>query len=428
MGALSLGALPVIGAGLLFGRPGGVSVGLLILPLDIFLLSYLAPGEIAWRSDLSFWLTHLAFILVGTLVDYQQSLRWGPSKKQARRQADEETSEVKGMPGFMRDIRTRMPTQELLALQAAALNAAANAILITDVQGIILWVNPAFTRLTGYAPEEALGRTPRLLRSGKHDRAFYQNLWQTILAGAVWQGELYNRRKDGGLYMEEMTVTPVRRELSGEIGWFVAIKQDISPRVQAEQRLQFLATHDTLTELPNRSLFQDRLRHALKLASRNESLIAVLFLDLDDFKPINDKYGHETGDRVLQMIAKRLLLAVRESDTLARFGGDEFVVLLENIPNREASLTAAEKISASLAQPYQLQGEAFTITTSIGISIFPEHGREHGREPRELLKKADAAMYRVKQKTKNGYQIYSGESQGEGASRPGVSPGNPHQS
>jgi diguanylate cyclase (GGDEF)-like protein/PAS domain S-box-containing protein len=300
-----------------------------------------------------------------------------------------------------RDITERVKTQEQLSLQATALEAAANGILITDAQGVILWHNPAVTGLTGYQAEEVIGETPRIFKSGVQSEAFYKELWDTILSGRVWHGELSNRRKDGDLYTAEMTITPVRNA-QGEIVRFIGIMQDISERIRSRQMLEELATQDPLTRLPNRALFSDRLDHALTHAKRTGCKAAVLFVDLDDFKSVNDSFGHELGDLLLQSVAQRLLDCVRESDTAARLGGDEFTILLENLVDQAGAVLVARNVLAALSAPFSLKGRSVSISSSIGISIYPDDSQD----AEVLLKFADQAMYIVKQAGKQGYHLF----------------------
>ena len=420
--------------------------------------------------------------------------------------------------------------QDRLHLQAAALEAAANAIVITDVDGKILWVNSAFTRLTGYSAEEVGGRKPQILKSGKHTSAFYADLWKTITSGNVWHGEITNRRKDGSLYQEEMTVTPVRSD-HGDITHFVAIKldisarraaeeallraeekyrgifedavvgifqttpegrplsinralaemhgydspeqllaevsnvarqlfvdpirmeelgqalaqkgpvrgaeveiyrkdgskkwvlvnlravrdaggkivlhegtvEDITDRKLAEERVQFLAYYDALTGLPNRTLLQDRLAKALASARRRKDKVALLFLDLDRFKIINDSLGHSVGDLLLQDVAERLKTWARDQDTVARVGGDEFVIVLTSVKDVADAAVAAARIVKAMTAGCVIQGHSLGISCSLGISIFPEHGADS----ETLIKNADAAMYCAKESGRNNFQFFT---------------------
>jgi diguanylate cyclase (GGDEF)-like protein/PAS domain S-box-containing protein len=303
-----------------------------------------------------------------------------------------------------RNITGRVSTQEQLRIQSTALEAAANGILITNNNGEIIWVNPAVSKLTGYSAEEIIGNTPSMFKSGKQEPHVYKDLWETILSGQAWHSQLINRHKDGSFYIVETTITPVMRP-DGEIARFIAIMQDVTERVQTEEILQRMATHDPLTRLPNRVLFSDRLQHALSHANRYQRMVAVLFVDLDEFKPINDQYGHALGDLLLQAVAQRLLENIRDSDTAARIGGDEFVILLENLADRHSATLVAEKMLKALSSPFNIQSHDLHIACSIGISIFPDDSQDGD----ELLKFADQAMYAAKQAGKRGYQYYQPE-------------------
>ena len=430
------------------------------------------------------------------------------------------------------EIAERKSVEERLRTKAAALEAAANSIVITDVTGKIFWVNSAFTRLTGYSAEEALGQNPRMLNSGKQDRSFYAHLWQTITAGEVWHGEVTNRRKDGSLYEEEMTITPVRAE-NGDITHFVAIKQDITTRkaiaeallhaeekyrglveeavvgifqatpegriisanpamarmhgyaspaelmskvsnaatelfvnpnqlqeitqqlekdgvahnveveiyrkdgskgwflsnlravrgphgkvvrhegtVQditdrkaAEEQVQFLAYYDALTGLPNRTLLRDRLAQALASARRRREKVALLFLDVDRFKTINDSLGHSAGDLLLKEVAKRLKSWAREQDTVARLGGDEFIVVLTGVTDASGAAIAADRLMKVMSTEFTVQGHLLSTSCSLGISVFPDHGSD----AEALIKNADAAMYCAKENGRNNFQFFTQE-------------------
>lgn len=305
----------------------------------------------------------------------------------------------------------RTHSAEALRLHDAALNFAANAILITDLQGRIVWANHAFSELTGYEFEELVGKElSTLLNSGHQDSAFYERLWGTILSGKTWHGELINRRKDGSLYHDETSITPVR-DRNQQITHFVAVKQDVSARKEHEEHLKNLAFYDPLTQLPNRRLLHDRLVHAQASCSRSGRHGALMFLDLDNFKPLNDEYGHDVGDLLLAEAARRLTACVRKEDTVSRFGGDEFVVLLKDLDRDHAAAVSqatgiAEKIRAALAEPYPLhllqsrddiEDIEHRCTSSIGISLFADAGTSAD----EILRQADVAMYRAKSAGRN---------------------------
>ena len=436
------------------------------------------------------------------------------------------------MLGIGLDLDESHAANERLLLQAAALQAAANAIVITDNQGTILWTNQAFSQLTGYGPEEVLGRNPRLLKSGRQDRAFYADLWATITSGKTWQGEIVNRRKDGSFYTEGTMITPVHIG-TGAITHYVAIKQDITARKfaeeqlrraeekyraifenalvgifqtspegrpisinralarihgydtpaqllaevsdvgrqlfvepgafkeflqvlgtegtpqsvecevysrdgskkwalanvraatdadsnvlfyegmvediterkAAEQRVQFLAYYDALTGLPNRALLRDRILVALASARRHREKVALLFLDLDRFKTINDSLGHSVGDLLLQEVAERLKAATREPDTVARLGGDEFLLLMTAVNETADAVKAAERIVKSMAGEFVIQGNALHVTCSVGISIFPDNGDDI----EALFKNADLAMYSAKEHGRNVVRLFTHE-------------------
>jgi diguanylate cyclase (GGDEF)-like protein/PAS domain S-box-containing protein len=291
-----------------------------------------------------------------------------------------------------------------LDLQVAVLEAAANAIAITDSNGTIQWVNHAFTIMTGYSKEEVLGKNPRLLKSGDQAQSYYDKLWSTILSGKVWQGEIINKRKDGTTYTEEMTITPVTQGVgNAAVTKFIAIKQNITKRKVAEERIQFLAYSDALTGLPNRRLLQDRLTQALASARRQKSRVALLFLDLDKFKNINDSLGHAVGDLLLQEVAGRLTTWGREQDTVARVGGDEFLILLTGVKDITDVAVAAKRLMDTMIGEYSIQGHALNITCSLGVSIFPEHGTD----TETLIKNADTAMYSAKESGRNGFRFFT---------------------
>jgi diguanylate cyclase (GGDEF)-like protein/PAS domain S-box-containing protein len=441
------------------------------------------------------------------------------------------TGRITGASTIARDLTLRKRAEEQLKLQSAALEAAANAIVITDSQGAILWVNGAFTTMTGYSKEEVLGKNPRLLKSGKQPESFYAVLWSTISSGKVWQGELVNRRKDGTTYTEEMTITPVTRDVSNPANrYFIAIKQDITERKQieqalrqaeenyraifedavigifqstpggryinvnpamahmlgyespqemlasitdisqqvyvdpncreelkrllreqgmvknfecavyrkdgskvwlsanvravskdgvlmgyegtneditarkiAEERVQFLAYYDALTGLPNRTLFRDRLAKALAGARRQEYRVAILFLDLDRFKDINDSLGHTVGDLLLQEVAERLKTWGREEDTIARLGGDEFLIMLTDVKDVPDAAVTAQRLIDAMTAEFVVQGHSRKVSCSIGISIFPEHGADG----ETLISRADAAMYSAKDYGRNNFRFFT---------------------
>jgi diguanylate cyclase (GGDEF)-like protein/PAS domain S-box-containing protein len=441
------------------------------------------------------------------------------------------SGQVTGASAIARDVTLRKRSEEQLKLQSAALEAAANAIVITSFDGTIVWVNRAFTVMTGYSEKEVLGKNPRVLKSEEQPESYYATLWSTISSGAVWKGEIVNRRKDGTTYIEEMTITPVTRNVSNSANkYFVAITQDITERKRseemlqnsenkyralfedaadanwlmnetgfldcnsaalemfgysagapmlhpadisppnqpdgtcsrtaadqkiaaaflhgkerfewlhqrkngnvfpaevcltaltlsgrptllatvrditdrkvAEERIQYLAYYDALTGLPNRTLLQDRLAKTLAGARRQKDKVALLFLDLDGFKNINDSLGHSVGDLLLQEVAERLKTWGREQDTVARLGGDEFLIMLTNVKDVPDAAVAAERLMDAMTAEFVVQGHVLTVSCSIGISIFPEHGTDCER----LIKNADAAMYNSKECGRNNFRFFT---------------------
>ncbi len=289
-----------------------------------------------------------------------------------------------------------------LRVWAKVFESGTEAMLITDPASRIIEVNDTFTRITGYTRDEAVGQTPRLLNSGHHDAAFYRAMWESLTRTGAWAGEIWNRRKDGSVYPEWLSITAAHDE-NGQITNYVSAFSDISERKAYEVRLRHLAEYDPLTKLPNRTLLRDRLTHAIGLAARKGGKIAVLFLDLDRFKNINDSLGHAIGDQMLIEAARRLRSAVRGSDTVSRLGGDEFVLLLTELETPDHAAHVAEKLLQVVAEPFSLEGHELNVTPSIGIALFPEDGAD----PDALLKNADTAMYHAKENGRNNFQFFA---------------------
>ncbi|MDF2177075.1 EAL domain-containing protein [Aliiglaciecola sp. CAU 1673] len=299
-----------------------------------------------------------------------------------------------------RDAALRTST-DYLRLAQKVIDASLHGIMITDVHGVIESVNPSFTLLTGYAPEEAIGRRTDLLKSGLHDKSFYQSLWQTLLSQGHWQGEIWNKRKDGQIYPQWLSITAIRGE-NGEISQFAGIFSDISERKQHEKQIHQLAYIDELTGLANRRMFMDRLQLAIANAHRHHHKMAVMFLDLDLFKRINDTLGHQAGDQALSEVARRLKQTVREGESVARIGGDEFTILIPEIEQVEQLDTLARRLVAQFEDPIRLKDQDFFLTTSIGISLYPKDGQC----AEQLIKHADLAMYEAKGGGRNQYCFY----------------------
>jgi len=284
--------------------------------------------------------------------------------------------------------------QKTIRLLTVASESAANAIVITDANGVIEWINAAFTALTGFTREEAVGKTPRIVRSGTHSKAFYRQMWETLKAGQVWHGEMYNRRRNGDIYAEEQTITPVVDE-SGAIAHFVAVKSDISNRKRQEEQIRHLAMHDTLTNLPNRRAFDNMLDRVLWTA-RNGTPAAILMLDVDDFKLVNDSAGHPVGDQLLSDLAQALEKRLRPGDFIARLGGDEFVVLLQNVVE-ETALQIADRLRQGGEQLwFENDGSIFHVTLSVGAAMI-----DGSVDAKTLVSRADSALYAAKERGKN---------------------------
>ena len=288
---------------------------------------------------------------------------------------------------------------DLTALQV--LNRLPESVVVTDPSGTILYVNEAFCKVTGYAATEATGQNPRMLKSGRHDAEFYNHMWQSIRETGFWHGEIWNKRKNGEIYLENLSISAVK-DAEGRPTHYLGVFSDITDKKIAEDRLRFLAYYDFLTGIPNRTLAVNRLSQALSHARRYHKMAAVLFMDLDLFKKVNDSMGHNMGDQLLKAVAVRLKLCVREEDTVARMGGDEFAVILPDILNRDDASKVANKILDRVGQPVNAEGVELFITPSIGISFYPADAEN----AEVLLKCADQAMYRAKDRGRNNYQIY----------------------
>jgi diguanylate cyclase (GGDEF)-like protein/PAS domain S-box-containing protein len=301
---------------------------------------------------------------------------------------------------IFRDISERKRAEEQLRLAATVFEGTAEGIMITDAAGVIVSVNRAFSELTGYESLEAIGKTPSLLKSGRHLASFYREMWQESLVSGSWQGEIWDRRKDGALFPAWLTISVVRNG-DGTPRHFVGIFSDISLIKESQRRIEYLANFDALTGLPNRNLFHDRLKHAIARVARQGDGFALMFIDLDNFKAVNDALGHDAGDLLLQEAARRLEKCIRDGDTVARLGGDEFTVLLETSDGAAVARTA-QRIVEVLAETFFLQGSELHVTCSIGISMHPEDGEDD----QTLMKNADIAMYRAKQRGKNSFQFF----------------------
>ncbi len=317
----------------------------------------------------------------------------------------DEKHRVIGILGSFVDVSDRKHAEEKLQQTAKVLENSADAICITDANTRIIVVNKAFTKITGYQEHEILGQQVNILKSGVHEQDFYHEMWCSIKSKGQWEGEIWNKRKNGDIYPEWLNISMIKDEHSKMISNYVAIFSDITLRKQTEQRLAYLAHYDDLTGLPNRTLFYERLNRAIDHAQQQHHQVAVMFLDLDRFKFINDTWGHAVGDLLLKDVAKRLRECVRQSDTIARLGGDEFTAILENITDTKEAIEVAQKILEMTQNPFFLCGNEMFMTTSIGISLYPNDGENVDT----LLKHADAAMYRAKEGGKNNYEFFTAQ-------------------
>ncbi|QSA96175.1 PAS domain S-box protein [Methylococcus sp. EFPC2] len=314
----------------------------------------------------------------------------------------DENGSVVSVLGIVRDITERKQADEKLRQAQRAFDHTTEGVMITDADANIVAVNRAFTSITGYREEDVMGRNPRLLASGQQDAQFYQNMWASLLQTGMWYGEVWNRRKNGEIYPEWLTIGAVSDD-EGRVTHYVAVFSDTTSVKRSQEALDFLAHHDSLTKLPNRLLCRSRLEHALLRAKREEAAVAVLFVDLDRFKSVNDSLGHPIGDDLLCTVSQRMSRRLRTEDTLARMGGDEFVVLLEHEVSTHGIAVVARKLMDLFVNPMQVGEHELYITASIGIALYPNDGGDADT----LLRNADLAMYQAKAQGRNTFQFYS---------------------
>jgi diguanylate cyclase (GGDEF)-like protein/PAS domain S-box-containing protein len=316
----------------------------------------------------------------------------------------EDDGRVRGFSIQASEITVLKEVEAKLKLAACVFENTLDGVLITDIEGTILSVNPRFIEITGYTLEESVGQTPHILHSHRHDQAFYASMWEEIKATGRWHGEIWNRRKDEELYLQRMTISMVRDE-AGEPMRYVSVFSDITALWQKDEYIRHLAFHDALTDLPNRTLLMDRISQKILHANREERHFALMFLDLDGFKLVNDQLGHTFGDDLLKDVAKRLLALVRSSDTIARVGGDEFIFLLNNPRGRGEITDVANRIVASINEPIEILGQVVQIGVSLGIATFPADGDSAS----DLIINADSAMYAAKSFGNNNIRFFSAE-------------------
>ncbi len=314
--------------------------------------------------------------------------------------------------GTLVDITDASKSTEKLRMAEKVFENTIEGIVVTDKDATIQWVNPAFTAITGYSSHEAIGKNPRILRSEKHAREFYTQMWDSLINHGKWQGEIWNRRKNGETYPEWLTISAICDE-EGNTIQYVSVFNDISERIKREEHIKYQAYHDALTKLPNRYLLYDRLNMNISHAHRNQEKLAVMLLDLDRFKRINDTMGHPAGDMLLQEVALRLRDSLREGDTVSRLGGDEFCIIVEDIKHVENTLKVAQKIFKALSKPFLLRDHELYITTSIGVSIYPNDGADVD----SLIKNADTAMYEAKAQGRNSVRLYTSSMNDEALKR-----------
>lgn len=306
------------------------------------------------------------------------------------------------MFGTVQDITQDRKAAQELHLAANVFESSIEGIVITDPRGRIEKVNRAFTEITGFSEAEALGKNPRILQSDRHDAQFFKNMWQALADEGKWQGEIWNRRKNGEVYPQWLTITAIK-DRDGQPSHYVGVFHDMTELKLHEERLRYQAHHDALTSLPNRVLFRERLGVAMGHARGHEKKLAVLFLDLDNFKRINDSLGHTVGDLLLKEVAVRLKYCVRDQDTVARHGGDEFIVLIEGLEQEDDAIYAAKRITKAIEPPFHLLNHELYLTASIGIAYYPEDGADH----ETLIRNADTAMYRAKEEGRNTFQLFT---------------------
>ena len=306
---------------------------------------------------------------------------------------------------FFTDITRHKTADRQLKLIVNAFSHAHEGIVITDFTGKIIDVNAAFSQITGYAREEAIGKNPRILKSGQHDDGFYKTMWKKLIQTGYWQGEVWNRRKNGKTYAQRLSITAIQGVEGCASPYYVAFTSDITESKRQQQQLERMAHYDALTDIPNRVLLAYRLHQAIAHASSNQNELALIYLDLDGFKEINDTHGHETGDQLLVAIAHRLRATLRESDTLARLGGDEFIAVLSDLKNPNECEAALSRLLAVANTPFEIGQHTLQLSISIGAALFPRDGED----AETLTRRADQAMYRAKQAGKNQYHLYDSE-------------------
>jgi diguanylate cyclase (GGDEF)-like protein/PAS domain S-box-containing protein len=345
-------------------------------------------------------------VLAGERQQFERSLRKADGSvgySWANYIPDRDTSgSVVGFFALVSDVTPLKAAEAELKLAASVFQNTTECIMVTDGNGTILSVNPAFSEVTGYTSQEIVGQNPRLFKSEHHDPAFHAALWQSLVANGRWEGETWNRKKEGGLFLVWQTITKIQDPV-GEPLRYVSVFHDITDRWHKDERTRFLAFHDALTGLPNRSLLMERIDQLVHMTEREPRNVAVMFLDLDRFKVVNDTFGHPVGDDVLIEVARKLQAEVRQVDLVARLGGDEFVVVLDNPVSHDEVARIAGRIVATINEPMDIRGHVAQVGTSIGIAMHPRDGASAA----QLVGSADLAMYAAKAAGKNCYRFFN---------------------
>jgi diguanylate cyclase (GGDEF)-like protein/PAS domain S-box-containing protein len=303
--------------------------------------------------------------------------------------------------GFIEETMPKTPINRTLEKVFLESN---QALVITDLDGTVLRVNPKHREVSGYEPGDVVGQNPRMMKSGVHDKSFYDNMWREITETGRWEGEIWDRRKDGELYAKWLLITTVPDE-QGSPCCYLGLFHDVTKAKQDLARLEYLAHYDAVTKLPNRILFIDRVKQAISRSKRSGMHVAQMFVDLDGFKQVNDQYGHRAGDKLLYQVAERLRSTVRDADTVARLGGDEFTVVVPDIKMEIDATTIADKLVKSVRKSFSIEGVEISVSASIGIALYPFDGETVD----DLLKNSDLAMYAAKQAGKDQFQLFKAE-------------------
>jgi diguanylate cyclase (GGDEF)-like protein/PAS domain S-box-containing protein len=380
------------------------------------------PSKIIGKNDLDFFSKDLANAYraddkevmkslekkeLEELVEGEGERRWHQTYKAPI--LDEEGN-LFGTVGFARDITQDKDSEEKLKLSASVFTYTHEGILISDADNNIVDVNEAFTTITGYSHTDVYGKNPRVLKSGRNDKKFYADLWASLHKEGVWKGEIWNRKKNGEEYVENVTISIVYGD-NKAVQNYISIFTDITIEKRQHQELEHNAHYDVLTNLPNRMLFSDRMKQAIVQAIRNNKLIAVAYIDIDGFKQVNDTCGHTIGDKLLILLAQKMTNLLRQSDTISRVGGDEFIALFVNISNQDNIIPFLNRLVDTVSQPITIDSFSINVSASIGVTFYPQNEK---LEDEQIIRQADQAMYRAKMSGKNRYVIFDSKKEGRG--------------